>query len=128
MRTLVLPWFAAAVLPLAHAQEEAKLDLKVLFAGVPGHARTAAWRDFLTKHTAGVTIVDVKQLQDGDGADADVVVLDCPDPIVRNADNQPGGIEVPRPKGLTLAFGRPTVVVGGMAMVTDDLHIKSNWL
>ena len=125
MRATFVPLFAAFV-PFACAQDAPKLDLKVLYAGVPDHPRTEQWREFLTTHTAGVTVVDVKQLADGAGADADVVILDCPDPIVKNAEGRPERIAVPRPSGLTLAFGRPTIVVGGMAMITDDLHLKSN--
>ena len=124
MRVLVVPLLAAAVL----AQQEHKLELRVLYAGVPDHPRTGQWREFLAAHTAGVTVTDVKQLADGDGADADVVILDCPDPIVRNASGKPERIDVPRPRGVTLAFGRPAIVVGGMTMLTHKLHLKSNWL
>lgn len=127
MRVLAPPLFAVLV-PFVPAQQEPKVDLKVLYAGVPDHARTEQWREFLSKHTAGVEVIDVKQLADGAGADADVVILDCPDPIVKNAEGRPERIAVPRPGGLTLAFGRPTIVVGGMAMITDGLHLKSNWL
>jgi hypothetical protein len=127
MRVLAPPLLAALV-PFVPAQQEPKVDLKVLYAGVPGHARTEQWREFLAKHTAGVTVTDVKQLADGAGADADVVILDCPDPIVKNAEGRPERIAVPKPAGLTTAFARPTIVVGSMAMITDGLHLKSNWL
>src|SRR5262245_18993599 len=100
MRTL-LPTCLFAVVATAQAQ---KLDLKVLYAGVPDHARTAQWREFLAQHTARVTVADVKELADGDGKDADVVIVDCPDPIVRKADGNPERIDVPAPKGLTAAF------------------------
>lgn len=125
MRRFVAPLLFASVLA---AQEAAKLDLKVLYAGVPDHPRTAQWRAFLEQHTQQVTVVDAKQLADGDGATADVVILDCPDPIVRKADGTPERIAVPKVEKLTVAFGRPVIVVGGMAMVTDHLQLKSNWL
>jgi hypothetical protein len=114
----------AAVLP---AQIQ-KLDLKVLYAGVVDHPRTEQWRTFLAAHTTSVAVVDVKAIADGDGKDVDVVILDCPDPIVRKADGQPERIDVPAPKGVTVSFDRPTVVVGGMTMHTDHLQLKSNWL
>jgi hypothetical protein len=124
MRALVTPLLAATVF----AQQQPTLDLKVLYAGTPGHVRTEQWRAFLAEHTAGVTITDVKTLADGDGADADVVILDCPDPLVRDDQGQVQRIAVPVPAGLTRAFGRPAIVVGAMAMLTDRLHLKSNWL
>lgn len=124
----MVPWLPvllfAAVLP---AQIQ-KLDLKVLYAGVPDHPRTEQWRTFLAAHTTSVALADVKTLADGDGRDADVVILDCPDPIVRKADGNPERIAVPSPKGLTAAFDRPTIVVGGMTLHTDHLQLKSNWL
>ena len=82
----------------------------------------------LSEKLAALTVVDAKQLADGDGADADVVILDCPDPIVRKADGNPERIAVPKVEKLTVAVGRPVIVVGGMAMVTDRLQLKSNWL
>lgn len=114
----------AAVLP---AQIQ-KLELKVLYAGVVDHPRTEQWRTFLAAHTTSVAVVDVKAIADGDGKDVDVVILDCPDPIVRKADGQPERIDVPPPKGVTVSFDCPTVVVAGMTMHTDHLQLKSNWL
>ena len=127
MRVLAPPLFAV-LMPFVPAQQEPKLELKVLYAGVPDHPRTEQWREFLGKHTAGVTVIDVKQLGDDTQVDADVVILDCPDPIRKNAEGRPERIDVPRPSGLTLGFARPTIVVGGMVMITDHLHLKSNWL
>lgn len=123
---IVLP--PLLLLPVLAAQETPHLDLKVLYAGVPGHARTQQWREFLAKHTQGVAVVDVTQLGDDVVSDADVVILDCPDPLVRNAEGQVQSIKVPRAKALTTRFSRPTIVVGGMVMLTDGLHLKSNWL
>lgn len=124
MHKLLPVWLFATVAPV----QAQSLDLKVLYAGVAGHARTAQWREFLGQHGAKVTVAEVKTLADGDGQDADVIILDCPDPIVRKADGQVERIAVPTPNGLTAAFGRPTIVVGGMVMHTDRLHLKSNWL
>ena len=95
---------------------------------LPDDARTAAWREFLAPRTAGFSAIDVEQLTEQSMKDADVLILDCPDPIVRNAAGNPERINVPRPKALTAAFDRPTVVIGGMAMVTDRLDLKLDWL
>jgi hypothetical protein len=125
MRGLLAPLLVTAVLA---AQEAQRLDLKVLYAGVPKHARTEQWREFLAPRTKSFTAVHVEQLTEDNVGDADLVILDCPDPILRKADGQAERIAVPEPKHLTAAFGRPTIVVGGMTMVTDRLDLKSNWL
>ncbi len=104
------------------------LDLRVLYAGKPDDARTAAWREFLQPRTNGFAVIDVEQLTEQSMGDADVLILDCPDPIVRNAEGKAERISVPRPKSLTAAFDRPTVVIGGMAMITDRLDLKLDWL
>jgi hypothetical protein len=127
MRTKIPMLLLATALP-AQADAVEKLDLKVLYAGVKDHPRTEQWRAFLTGHTRSVAIADVTTLADGDGKDADVVILDCPDPLVRNAAGSVDRISVPRPKGVTVAFDRPTIVVGGMTLHTDHLQLKSNWL
>ncbi len=110
------------------AAQAPRLDLKVLYAGVKDHPRTAQWREFLGGHGATVTFAEVEKLADGDGKDADVVILDCPDPIVRSATGNVERIAVPVPKGVTVAFDRPVVVIAGMAIHTDRLHLKSDWL
>jgi len=124
MRTWLPVLLFATVLPA----QAAKLDLKVLYAGVADHPRTEQWRAFLAAHVAHVALTDVKAIADGSGTDADVVILDCPDPIVRKADGNPERIAVPSPKGLTAAFDRPTIVIAGMTLHTDHLQLKSNWL
>ncbi|MFO1078231.1 MAG: hypothetical protein U1E73_10975 [Planctomycetota bacterium] len=125
MRTLVTPLlFVGAIL----AQDAPHLALKVLYAGVPDHARTAGWREFLQPKVDRFTVIDVTQLTREAAGDADVVILDCPDPIVRDAAGKPTRIAVPRPQAVDADFGLPTIVVGGMAMITDGLHLKSNWL
>ncbi|HEX5051671.1 MAG TPA: hypothetical protein VFZ65_07870 [Planctomycetota bacterium] len=125
MRLLLAPLLLAPVLA---AQTAPKLELKVLYAGVPDDPRTEQWREFLAPRTKGFTVLDVEQLGDDTVTDADIVILDCPDPIVRNAAGNPERIKVPRPRNLTAAFGHPTIVVGGMALITDHLELKSNWL
>lgn len=125
MRTLLPLLLFVTVLA---AQEAPRLELDVLYAGKPDHARTAQWREFLEPRVKSFTVVDVEKLTKDNVGDADVVVLDCPDPIVRNADGRAESIRVPRPAGFGVDFGHPTIVVGGMAMITDDLELKSNWL
>lgn len=110
------------------AAPDQHLDLRVLYAGKPDDARAAAWRAFLEPRTNAFAVIDVEQLTEQSMGDADVLILDCPDPIVRNAEGKPERISVPRPKSLTVAFDRPTVVVGGMAMITDELSLKLDWL
>ncbi len=110
------------------ADRHAKLDLDVLYVGAPEHPRTTAWRDFLAPRTAGFRVVDAESFAEADAAGADVVVLDCPDPIVRDENGRPTRIAVPQPKQLTASFATPTVVVGGMALVTDRLQLKPDWL
>lgn len=125
----VLPLAAASLAALSlPAQENEKLDLKVLFAGVAGHARTEQWQQFLARHTRDVRVLDVQAFTEADAEGADVVILDCPDPILRDGNGRPTRVAVPMPKQLTAGFARPTIVVGGMAMVTDRLQLKSNWL
>ena len=131
---LVLPLlFVLLLVPLLFAPalcaQEApapKLDVKVLYAGVPGE-RTDEWRAFLTPRAASVETVDVEQFSEADANGFDLVILDCPDPLVRK-DGKVQRIRVPKPKQLSASFDRPTIVVGGMALITDRLELKSNWL
>jgi hypothetical protein len=126
---LAVPLLACSLLCGQEAQQtDQKLDLKVLYAGVPDHARTEAWRAFLAPRTLAFTVVDAAQFTEADAASADVVVLDCPDPIRKDDQGRPTRIDVPRPKQLTAAFDRPTIVIASMAIVTDRLDLKANWL
>ena len=107
---------------------EPRLDLEVLYAGVAGSPRAEDWRQFLASHVGAVEVIDTKDLTRQKAAAFHVVVLDCPDPIVRDAGGKPLRIATPAAPGVGVDFGKPIVVVGGMAMVPDHLHLKLGWL
>ena len=56
-----------------------------------------------------------------------MVILDCPDPIRRGEDGKATRIAVPKLQ-LDVAFDRPAIVVAGLALRTDRMDLKSNWL
>lgn len=122
---------AFAVLPLTlgllTAQEPApehKLELKVLYAGVPDHARTAEWREFLGAAVEKVGIADVAKLDEEDAEDFDVVIVDAPPPFDASGAFKPGKIAK-----LPADWSRPTVALGYAAgMVFRERNIKLDWL
>lgn len=128
MRPILPVVLSLAPLLPAQSPESEQLDLRVLYAGVPDAPRAAAWRTFLEPRTTGFEAIAAGELSVAASEDFDVVVLDCPDPIMRDENGRPTRIKVPETPGLTATFGRPVIVVGGMALRTDRLDLKSNWL
>src|SRR6185436_2532729 len=89
MRVLSIALLFAVCLPGQTASRPERVDLKVLYAGVPG-PRTEEWRAFLEARTAACTTITTEQVTRAAADGFDVVVVDCPDPIVRN---DQGGVE-----------------------------------
>ena len=104
-----------------------KLDLKVLYAGVPG-PRTDEWRAFLEPRTAGCQAIATEQVTADAAKGFDVVIVDCPDPTVKNDKGEVQQLAVPKAPGIGLDFGRPVVFVGAMAMVPHRLDLMLGWL
>jgi hypothetical protein len=104
-----------------------KLDLKVLYAGVPG-PRTDEWRAFLEPRTAGFQAIATEQVTAEAAKGFDVVVVDCPDPVVKNDKGEVQRLAVPKAPGIGADFGRPVVFGGAMAMVPNQLELLLGWL
>jgi hypothetical protein len=118
----------AAQHPATPQEPRQHLDLAVLYAGVKDHARAAEWQEFLAPRTRKFEVVASEDLSRERAHGFDVIIVDCPDPLVKNAQGQVDRIDVPKAPGITLDFGRPTIFVGGMAMIADRLKLKLGWL
>jgi len=55
---------------------EGKIDLRVLYAGMPGSARQKDFVSFLSKHFAAVESVDFSTFAEQQAEGSDVVILD----------------------------------------------------
>ena len=116
---------AALLAATGIAQDPAgKIELKVLYAGVPDAPRTAEWKEFLSKTFSGVGTVDLELLDASAAKDFDVVIVDSPTPIQSD-----GTFKLPKPEKLSLEFTKPTILLGAAGgAVLNGLMIKLQWL
>jgi hypothetical protein len=127
MRHFATPFMILGLLPAqVPTAQSAKLELKVLYAGVAG-PRSDEWRAFLEARTTACKTITTEQLTKAAADGFDVVVVDCPDPITRN-DSGVESLNMPKGPDLGVDFGRPTVFVGAMAMVPHRLNLMLGWL
>ena len=68
-----------------------KIDLKVLYAGVPDAPRTKDFTDFLAKTFTKVGTVELATLDDKAADGFDVVIVDSPSPY-----KEPSGFKMPK--------------------------------
>jgi hypothetical protein len=126
---LLLMVGAAGVLP---AQDPAqKIDLKVLYAGVPDAARTKDFTDFLSKTFTEVKAIELKKLDLATAKPFDVVIVDAPTPY--RPDSRESGSSFKMPEAptphLTTDFTKPTILMGAAGgRVLLELKIKLGWL
>lgn len=129
MRPIAVPFVLLGLLPAQAPPDAAqKLDLKLLYAGVPGHPRTEDWRAFLQLRAKAFKVIATEQVTVETAKGFDVVIVDCPDPTVRDAAGKVERLNVPKAPGMGADFGRPVVFVGAMAMVPQRLDLMPGWL
>ncbi len=123
MRNLFLLALLIVATPILGQSPSRKLDLAVLYAGVPESPRAALWRSFLEDHGARVGAIVLSTLSKKTTKGFDVVIVDGPSPFLH------GAFEVPPLPELDESYDRPTVLVGpvgGRAIL--PLKIKLDWL
>jgi hypothetical protein len=104
-----------------------KIDLKVLYAGVPDTPRTKDFTEFLGKTFTEVGTVALNALDQKAAAKSDVVIVDSPSPY--GAGEGPGSFKMPDAPELTTDFTKPTILVGAAGgKVLLELKIKLTWL
>src|SRR5262245_56679409 len=115
---------AALFAAIGIAQDPAgKIELKILYAGVPDAPRTAEWKEFLSKTFTGVGTADLETLDASTAKDFDVVIVDSPSPI------QGDRFKLPKPEKISLELTKPTILVGAAGgAVLNELTIKLQWL
>jgi hypothetical protein len=121
-------WLGVAAAPAAEP-----MKLKVLYAGNLESARAKDFTAFLEKHFAKVTAADLAKFQEADAKDQDVVVIDWTSIYPRDKsgkiDNAAGQMSMPPAPQLSLAYARPTVLIGAAGgQLAGSLQLKINWL
>ena len=120
---------AALFLAAAHGfaqdpPDQPRLDLRVVYAGEPGHPRTAEWNEFLAGAVANVRLVDVALLRTLEARDFDVIIVDTPPPF-----DDSGAFKARKVAELPPDWDHPTVALGYAAgMIFRNREIKLDWL
>jgi hypothetical protein len=95
-----------------------KIDLRILYAGVPNTELAADFVDFLAKHFEQVETADYNAFKEGQSSGFDVVILDY-DGV---------GFNAPRPS-ISREYSRATVTMGVPgAFVCSSLSLKTGYL
>jgi hypothetical protein len=107
----------------AISQGDAKIKLRVLYAGVPGDARTVEFVAFLEKHFTKVGQASYSQFQPKMADGYDVVLFDAePKPT-------PGHIGLPSSPNLPEDYDRASVLIAGAGVLAvRQLQTKIDWL
>ena len=95
-----------------------KINLRVLYAGVPNSDRAADFVDFLAKHFKEVETADYNAFKEGQSTDFDVTILDYDGVNTR----------APRPN-ISRDYSRATITVGVPgADICSSLSLKTGYL
>ena len=129
-------WLAAlmAFVCLGGAASSAEtIQLKVLYAGKPGDARTKDYVAFLQQHFVRVGETDYEKFKPEEAKDFDVVIFDWPSIYPRDKDGKISpkftGLNSPHPPKLLENFDRPAILIGAAgSSATNQLRLKINWL
>ena len=123
MRTIMLAALLAA--PMALAEDEKKIELSVLYAGVKDDPRTAEFTAFLSKTFTRVEAIDVLTLSADAAKGADVVIVDSPSPY-RDGNK----FEMPKVPALGTDYTKPTILMGaaGGHVLNQARALKLTWL
>jgi hypothetical protein len=122
LAALLAVWFVGPVVGAEPPPPAGKINLRVLYAGVPGDARTAEFMAFLGKYFTKVGQAPFSQFEPKMADGYDVVIFDAePKPT-------PNSIGMPPRPNLPRDYDRATVLIGGAVMVTLPLQTKIDWL
>jgi hypothetical protein len=115
------------------AADEKKIDVKVLYAGKPGDARTKDFVAFLKQHFARVGQTDYEKFKPDEAKGFDVVIFDWPSIYPRDKDGKIAPkitqMNSPQPPKLQEGFDRPAILIGAAgSSATGQLQLKINWL
>jgi len=123
MRNVTLALLCAA--PLLAAEEPAKIELSVLYAGAKDDPRTAEFTEFLSKTFTRVEAIELETLSPETARGADVVIIDAPTPYEGKGD-----FKMPRVPELGADYRKPTILVGaaGGAFLVQGPKLKLGWL
>lgn len=119
------PWAALAMSVLAPSvlAQDARIDLRVLYAGTPDTERTEDFREFLSRHFVEVGTASFKNFEVSDADGFDVVLFDC------DIRPTPGSIGVETPPTLPAGFDKASVLIGGAgALLAERQKLKIDWL
>ena len=95
-----------------------KINLRVLYAGVPNSDRAADFVDFLAKHFKEVETADYNAFKEGQSTDFDVTILDYDGVNTR----------APRPN-ISREYSRATITMGVPgAFICSSLSLKTGYL
>jgi len=95
-----------------------KINLRVLYAGVPNSERAKDFVDFLAKHFKEVETADYNAFKEGQSTDFDVTILDYDGVNTR----------APRPK-ISRDYAHATITVGVPgAFICGNLSLKTGYL
>lgn len=135
MRYAVLATTLAALMMASQAvaADEKNIDVKVLYAGKPGDARTKAYVAFLQQHFVRVGETDYEKFKPDEAKGFDVVIFDWPSIYPRDKDGKivPKFSHLNSPKSPKLPedFDRPAVLVGAVGgYLGGQLKLKIDWL
>jgi hypothetical protein len=117
----------------AVAADDKKIDVKVLYAGKPGDARTKDYVAFLRQHFVHVGEADYEKFKPNESKDFDVVIFDWPSIYPRDKDGKIAPkithMNSPKPPNLPNDFDRPAILIGAAgSSATRQLQLKINWL
>jgi hypothetical protein len=128
---LALLLLSAGTEPVAAQDPAQKIDLKILYAGKPGHPRTKDFEQFLGKTFTEVGTVELESLDQKAASKYDVVIVDSPsiyEEAPASRPDRPAG-RLPEAPDLTTDFTKPTILIGaGGGMVLGRLRITLQWL
>lgn len=124
---------AALMLASQVVASDEKIDVKVLYAGKPGDARTKDFVAFLKKHFVRVGETDYEKFKPDEAKGFDVVIFDWPSIYPRDKDGKITpkftSLNSPKPPKLPEAFDRPAILIGAAgSSATGQLQLKINWL
>lgn len=105
--------------------EEPRLDVRVLYAGVESSPRTEEFRHFLQEHFVEVGTLELKDLTAEGTRGYDVVLVDTPSPY------SSGEFQMPAVPELGPDYTRPTLLMGaagGSVLQKLKPRCKMGWL
>ena len=124
----------AAVAALSQPVNAAeRLNVRVLYAGNPGSARSKDFVSFLEQQFAKASETSYEKLKEADAKGFDVVIFDWTSIYPREKDGKIAqgstNLHSPKPPHLSADFDRPAILIGAAGgSLAGRLHLKIDWL